>query len=230
MTTESTTTTPAESFGGGGDIVARAGRYYRITRYVMFLMILGFGLAFLYDGFIRYPRQNAELAALEEQRRVATTDADKQRLAVEIKKYEFRNNTSLMIQKLLGFTLPPLAIAMIAWSLHRSRGEYRLSGTKLSAPGHPTIDLDDITSVNNDLWDRKGIVWLKYETAAGQQGEIVLDDFIYDRPPTDQIYDRIAEKFGLNEDEEDDGDDEPPDDRDRKEADVDVPTRSDSAP
>jgi hypothetical protein len=214
MTTESTTATPAPA---SGDIVARAGRYYRNTRYLMFLMILGFGIAFLYDGFYRYPKQNAELASLESEQKRATTDEEKRRLAVEIKKHEYHNDTSLLIQKLLGFALPPLAIALLAWSLHRSRGEYRLSGTKLSVPGHPTVDLDEIKSVNNDLWDRKGIVWLKYETAKGEQGEIVLDDFIYDRPPTDQIYDRIAEKFGLNEDEEDEDDEDDDDETERKE-------------
>lgn len=210
MTTESSTANASNT----GDIVAKAGRYYRNTRYIMFVVILGFGIAFLYDGFIRYPRHNRELADLQEKQKVETNDVEKQRLAVEIKKYEFHNDTSLLIQKVLGFTLPPLGIAMLAWSLHRSRGEYRLSGTKLSVPGHPTIDLDDIKSVNNDLWDRKGIVWLKYETPNAQQGEIVLDDFIYDRPPTDSIYDVIAEKFGLSKDEDDEEDEVADDDDD----------------
>jgi hypothetical protein len=215
MTTESTTEPASTPPPPSGDIVARAGRYYRNTRYLMFLMIMGFGIAFLYDGYIRYPRHNRELDELERQQAVAKTDEEKKELAVKIKQYERHTDTSLLIQKLLGFSLPPLGIAMLWWALHRSRGEYRLSGTKLSVPGHPTIDLDDIKSVNNDLWDRKGIVWLKYETARGEQGEIVLDDFIYDRPPTDQIYDRIAEKFGLNE-EEDDADED--DDRDENES------------
>ena len=87
------------------------------------------------------------------------------------------------------------------------RGEYRLSGTKLSIPGHPTIDLNDIKSVNDDLWDRKGILFLDYKKE-GQQGQIVLDDFIYDRPPTDAIYDRIADKFGLGGDDADSDEDE----------------------
>jgi hypothetical protein len=119
---------------------------------------------------------------------------------------------------------------MLAWSLHRTRGEYRLSGTKLSTPGHPTIDLDDIKSVNNDLWDRKGIVWLKYETPRAEQGEIVLDDFIYDRPPTDQIYDRIAEKFGLNEDEDVEDDDEGRDNDDDDDDDEETEAKKQSEP
>ncbi|MBC8105238.1 MAG: hypothetical protein H7Z14_01515 [Anaerolineae bacterium] len=202
MTTESSGTSASNT----ADIVAKAGRYYRNTRYLMFVVVMGFGIAFLYDGFIRYPRHNRELKALQDENEATTDSAKKQQLAVKIKEYQHHNDTSLLIQKLLGFSLPPLGIALLAWSLHRSRGEYRLSGTKLSVPGHPTIDLDDVKSVNNDLWDRKGIVWLKYETPNAQQGEIVLDDFVYDRPPTDAIYDVIAEKFGLNKDEDENED------------------------
>ncbi|CAN5658055.1 hypothetical protein BH09PLA1_BH09PLA1_21010 [soil metagenome] len=201
MTTESTTVS------SNGEIVARAGRYYRNTRYLMFAMLLGMGGWFAYDGFVKWPRQNAELAHLQDEQKAATSDAEKQRLAVEIKEYEHRNDSSILINKLLGLGLPPLGLALLMWAFHKSRGEYRLSGTKLSVPGHPTIDLDDIKSVNNDLWDRKGIVWLKYETANAQSGEIMLDDFIYDRPPTDAIYDRIAEKFGLTKEEDEDDDD-----------------------
>src|SRR5205085_6527466 len=136
-------------------------------------------------------------------------------LATELKKYESHNDAALLLQKALGFGLPIVGIVVLWYSLNRSRGEYRLSGTRLSVPGHPTIDLNDIKSVNNDLWDRKGIVWLKYETPNAEQGEIVLDDFIYDRPPTDAIYDRIADKFGLSKDDEDDDDsDEVADDED----------------
>jgi len=214
MTTESS---PA-SASTGGDIVARAGRYYRNTRYLMFLVMVVMGGWFLYDGLVGWPKGNAEIAKLEEQQALATKNNDQAelgRVATELKKYNKHSDWDLGLQYALGFGLPPLGLALLIYSLHRSRGEYRLSGTKLSVPGHPTIDLDDIKSVNNDLWDRKGIVWLKYETTSAHAGEIVLDDFIYDRPPTDAIYDVIAEKFGLStDDDEEDADDESADDDD----------------
>ena len=34
-----------------GDVIARAGRYYRNTRYLMFLMFVGMGAWFAVDGF-----------------------------------------------------------------------------------------------------------------------------------------------------------------------------------
>ena len=46
-----------ESFSGA-DIVARTGRYYRNTRYLMCLMLIVMGCWFLYDGFVKYPREN----------------------------------------------------------------------------------------------------------------------------------------------------------------------------
>ena len=201
----------------GGDIVARAGRYYRNTRYLMCALLIGIGGWFAYDGWVKYPAENRlverlRLEQLEAQR--TNNQEELGRLNVELKKHEFHKDQSLMLQRGLGFALPPLGVALLLWALHNSRGEYRLSGTKLSVPGHPTIDFSDIQSVNNDLWDRKGIAWVKYQTPQGQLGEMRLDDFIYDRPPTDAIYDRIAEHMGLATDDDDDEveDDEEPGD------------------
>ena len=58
------------------------------------------------------------------------------------------------------------------------------------------------------MWDRKGIAWIKYKTADGQTGEMRLDDFLYDRPPTDAIYERVAKHMGLDEEEDEDEEDE----------------------
>lgn len=213
MTTEPTATalSAADSFT---DIVATAGRYYRNTRYVMFVLLVGMGIWFGYDGFVNWPAVNVKVRALKDQQHRAELAGDQDRIGqlnAELKTLTERTDTDIMLQKVLACALPLLGLVVLARAIHNSRGEYRLSGTKLSVPGHPTIDLDDIKSVNNDLWDRKGIVWLKYETAAGAAGGVMagesrLDDFVYDRPPTDAIYDQIAKKFGLEEVDAEDAD------------------------
>jgi len=96
------------------------------------------------------------------------------------------------MQKILCFSLPPLGIILLIRALHNSRGEYRLENNALSVPGHPTIDLSNITEVDRRLWDRKGIAFILYEKD-GRQGRIRLDDFVYDRPPTDLIFQRIEQ-------------------------------------
>src|SRR5437867_2391033 len=65
MTTTSTSNIASEV--QAGEIVARAGRYYRNTRYFIFIMLVGWGCWFLYDGFIGWPKQNAQIDQLESQ-------------------------------------------------------------------------------------------------------------------------------------------------------------------
>jgi hypothetical protein len=196
------------------DIVAHAGRYYRNTRYLMTVLTVGMGLWFAYDGWVRYPQQNQRLAELSveivEARKAAedaraSGDADREQteqaqlsaLLAEQGKLKHHSASDLLLQRALGMGLPPLGIAFLAWSLYRSRGAYRLSGQTLSVPGHPPIQLDQIVRIDKQLWERKGIAHVDYETPEGRQGRITLDDFIYDRQPTDAIYARIEQFVGI---------------------------------
>jgi hypothetical protein len=167
---------PASAFGN--EIVAKAGRYYRNTRYLMVLLFVGMGLWFAYDGFHKWPLERATELAKKERG----------------EKFEKpRTETDILLQKALGVSLPPLGVALLIWTLYSSRGSYRLSGETLSVPGHPSITLNQITNIDKTLWDRKGIAVLSYVADKGQAGKMKLDDFVYERPPTDAIVDR-AEK------------------------------------
>jgi hypothetical protein len=185
------------------DIVARAGRYYRNTRYLMAVLLVGMAGWFLYDGAVHWPAENDVVRTLDAQLKETTNDQKRSEIAAEMKKHVFHSDWDLRFQWILGLGLPPIGVGLLAWALHKSRGEIRLtSDDVLSAPGHPPVTFSEITTVDNDLWDRKGIVWLDYTTAAGESGQIVLDDFIYDRPPIDAIYDRIANDKGLLDEED----------------------------
>ena len=70
-----------ETNTSGGDIVATAGTYYRVTRYIITAVMLAMGLWFGYDGFINWPRQNREIAELEGQRTAATAAGDNEKAA-----------------------------------------------------------------------------------------------------------------------------------------------------
>lgn len=176
---DSSSTAPATS---SGPVIARAGRYYRNARYIMVTLIIGFGVYFLYDGFVGYPKKN---------------DAERAKPENINEKGEFigklpYSNWDVGLQKALGFALPPLGLAYLAFFMHRSRGEYRMEGQTVSIPGHPPFLLDEVTKLDKKLWDRKGIANISYETASGAKGIATLDDFIYDRKPTDLIYDAVV--------------------------------------
>jgi hypothetical protein len=166
-----------------GDIVAKPDRRYQLKWLIMGLALLAWGGWSLYDGYVRYPRMNAE----------AIADADRQGKPRPEKLPH--GGYDIPLNKLIGWALQPAAILAIAWTLYRTRGEYRLShdGTTLHAPGHPPVPLDNIREIDKTKWERKGVAQLTYEVpqAAGKTARLTLDDYMYEREPTDEILRRI---------------------------------------
>jgi hypothetical protein len=184
-------------YAGQDVVVARAATYYRMTRYTMVLVLVGMGGWFGYDGFKGWPNENVRIADINKRYDAAMKTSDfalqDTLKADSLLQKPKHTATDILIQKLLAFGLPALGVAMLAWALRKSRGAYRLGGTTLTVPGHPPVQLDEILEIDKQLWDRKGIAYLTYRTAAGRKGRILLDDFIYERDPTDEIYKRAED-------------------------------------
>jgi hypothetical protein len=158
------------------DVTARASAAYRIKNLLVVLMLVGWGVWSIYDGFVNWPRQNQEAVQKDPNNKLPHSELD------------------VLLNKILGIALPPLGLLMLAWVFHRSRGEYRLSGTTLHVPGHPPVPLDNIRRIDKKLWDRKGIALIDYEIPdcpTQQMMTLKLDDFIYEREGTDEILRRI---------------------------------------
>src|SRR5688572_3402410 len=85
-------TEPVEPVGTpvdpNAEIVARFGWEYRLKRYAIVAMLVGMGAWFAYDGFIKWPRLNAEARAKNEK--------------------EPHPGFDVPLQRILGTTLPPL--------------------------------------------------------------------------------------------------------------------------
>src|SRR5215208_4582652 len=137
-----------------GPVVAKAGAYYRNARYFMFTIIVSMGFWFLYDGFVKYPAENAaydELSAkiLELDRTPQTRDeAQYLRYVTQRKSMEKHPPFRMDVQKALGFSLPPIAIGLLVYWLYKSRGEIRLENGVLSAPGLPPVPLQSIDELD----------------------------------------------------------------------------------
>lgn len=158
-----------------GVIVAGPARDYRIKRYILVTVLMVYGLMSIRDGFYRYPRLNAEHAAKFPDTKLPYAGFD------------------VPMNKGLGVFLPPFSVAFLAWCLYNSRGEYRLDGSTLNVPGHPPVPLNALRKIDLAKWDRKGIAYVDYQfpgTARG--GRFKLDDFVYQREPTDAIFDRLV--------------------------------------
>jgi hypothetical protein len=171
-----------------GPITARAGGYYRNTRYVMAALTIVMGFWFGYDGFVHWPDDNLKIADLRARLQQSPEDSD---LRTQLKGLSPHSDTDIKLQRILAFALPPLGLALLGWALYNSRGAYRLENDVLYIPGHPPVPLASIRELDQRSWDRKGIAVVKYVLTDGRSGLARLDDFVYDRQPTDQIYDRI---------------------------------------
>ncbi len=185
---------PAPTYDPNQPVVAGPGQYYRNTRYLMTLILVGMGLWFGYDGFKHWPEENRKYAALETLKIEARRRGDlvhEQQFIQQQTAYKTHSDTDILLQKILCFVLPPLGFVVLLRALHNSRGEYRLDGQILNVPGHPPVPFEYITELDRHLWDRKGIAFVNYDLGNGQQGRLRLDDFVYDRDPTDEIFNRV---------------------------------------
>lgn len=178
-----------------GDIIARPASYYRNTRYLMTVMFVAMGVWFCYDGFVRYPAENARIREIETKIDTLDKKSDEyDRLTTERQKLKQHSDTDLMIQRALAFLLPPAGLAILFWAHYNSRGVLRLSGQTLHVPGHPPVPFSAIRAVDKGLWERKGIAYIEYLLPNSvEKNTIKLDDFIYDRSPTDAIYKAIED-------------------------------------
>jgi hypothetical protein len=189
--------TPSDA---GDALVARASTEYRVKRLIIVVMLVGMGGWFAYDGFINWPRENAEIEQLKKDIEVNRADELKRaQLEAELNKKSPHTPLSIQLQKVLAFALPPIGLVVLVWSLYRSRGAYRLNGNLLHVPGHPPFPLDAVRSIDKTDWDRKGIAYINYQLPNGAKGAACLDDFIYERKPTDDIFKRIEDFTGTGD-------------------------------
>ncbi len=135
------------------------------------IAMLGFAVAFSYDGFVKYPRQNADSISRGETPRHTNWDITLQQI--------------LIVPCGLGGLWLLLGVAM------RFRGEYRLENGVVHVPGSPPIPLDSITRIDKRKWNVKGLATLSYELADGEKGDFKLDALYYESKPCDAIMDRI---------------------------------------
>jgi hypothetical protein len=160
-------------------IIAPPAPTYRIKFIIIFILCVGMGAWFGYDGFVNWPAQNDAAAHHEGYQQGDPLP---------------HSQMDMGFQKVLMVLVPIIGIGVLAWCLSRSRGEYRLEGTTLHVPGHPPVELQNITTINKKNWDRKGLAYLTYEQGS-EKGTIRIDDFAYQRGPTDEIFERIQKQL-----------------------------------
>ncbi len=184
------------SAADGGPIVALPTRNWRVKQLIVALVALVIGIMFVRDGgwfqpvgddWANYRKENREYLA-----KIGIADPATQPGKVDehVSKLP-HSDVDIFLQKVLATVCIPFGIFWAFRCFRLSRGEYRLTGTTLQVPGHPAVDLEEIVAIDRRKWDRKGIAYLTYEKTGTPGGIITLDDFIFERPPTDKIFELI---------------------------------------
>jgi hypothetical protein len=194
MTTEAAPNDNATA--AANEIIAEPDAGYRWKHLIMSVLMIAGGMWFAYDGWIKWPNENALIKKLQADKEVAQKKNDQaeiDRIAKELGQHSPHTDMDLLFQKALAFALPLGGIAYGLWTLQVTRGRYRLEGDTLYVPGHAPISIRyDVRRIDKRKWDRKGIAYLHYQQGNPPVPSVLkLDDFAYERKPTDDILARV---------------------------------------
>ena len=195
MTQTDPTVDSAAAAAPAGEIIAEPDAGYRWKHLIVSIAMIAAGLWFAYDGWLKWPAENARIVKVQTDKEAAAQSGDSAKveaLAKELGDLNHHSEMDLLFQKALAFALPAFGIFWGVWTLKDTRGVYRMSGNTLHVPGHPPVSVDDIRRIDKRKWDKKGIAFLHYEIGQPPtEGVLKLDDFAYERKPTDEMLERI---------------------------------------
>src|SRR5438093_8726369 len=133
------------------EIVAEPAPGYRWKHMILSVGLIIFGLWFAYDGWVRWPNENARAAQVQRDKDKANEEHDTakvEQLAKELEQLSVHTQADLLIQKILALVLPAAGIFWGVWTIRETRGFYRMTADTLEVPGHPAITFDDIRRID----------------------------------------------------------------------------------
>jgi len=181
---------------------------YRARPALIALLLIGYGLWAVWDGFYAYPHDNHQYEQYQqflEQREIESVAAardqwiaytEKHNLPEDTNEFEYHGTTDMYLQYgLVVFCLPLGLLAAGAaircgwlWvgsddrGLHASKGQFAA--------------WDRIQSVDKSRWPRKGIAIVHYTDDSGNTRRLTLDDWKYETEPVRQMLRQVEDQLG----------------------------------
>ncbi len=197
------------------DVSAKAhiDKYYVGRVALLATMFLAFSAWFLYDGYVKYPRNNhvaMEFERFEKRgipRDVLVKEWNDHATANGLPTLEITDTESrpgkkhspmdMLVQKGLGFALLPLGL-LFGYSVIRLYGRWIAADSAgLTTSWGKKVAFGDITKLNKERWKTKGIAVVHYRPTGETGGErkLVLDDWKYDRAQTTALVEAVESRL-----------------------------------
>ncbi len=165
------------------------------------LFCIGFGLYCLYDGMVGYPNQRERALAfqeLEEQGRLEEwTQFAAERGWKPFNPGEPRTEAEISVQFYMMAVCGVaglLVLTRVLWSIGRW---IEMDDSGLRSSRGQVVKFDQVAKIDKKKWDNKGIAKVHYQ-ANGRSNVFTLDDFVYDRPTTDDILRQLESRIGVD--------------------------------
>ena len=199
-------------------IKARIWKGYLLRMGLMAVLFTFFCAWFLYDGYVKYPRQAAIYQAFEKLR----TDEGGRKEAAEVwnrkinePQSEFygypasvgavnpgddKSANDIFVQRLIGFILLPVALLTIGWLVFHLGRWVSCDEKGLHTSWGVHVPFEAIQKLDKTLWAKKGIAVVVYRDPQGRTGgdpreqidlRLTLDDWKFDRNPTRAILESV---------------------------------------
>ncbi|NCO37121.1 MAG: hypothetical protein GW911_19485 [Armatimonadetes bacterium] len=163
---------------------AKLSHEYTRRLVIVALLLLGWGLASVYDGAVRYPEQNRRRAKFDSFEKKKAADpgwktkwkdyARSQGWEAEPPKYH--SSLDIEMQFVMAVLCVPLGLGALLLFVRNRRLQFSADATGLHGFGSEVIPYSAVTAVDKRLWDDKGIAVLQVE-ANGRRRKVPLDDW-----------------------------------------------------
>jgi hypothetical protein len=177
-------------------------RRYSRRFIIMGIVILGFALWSLYDGAVKYPREQAraleyERLAMEERTSEWDEIADEKGWSTAVPgapKEEQEHIDSVKMQYAMAILAGAIGLPMLLVAL-RSRSQW-IEGTSsgLTSSWGERLNFDQIIQLDKKQWRKKGIAKLTY-LDGDRKRRFVLDDYKFERHSMDAILYEIEQRI-----------------------------------
>jgi hypothetical protein len=175
---------------------------YTLRFLLMGAAICGFSLWSLYDGFIKYPREQARGLAYEkllsehresEWDNVAIENGWSNSIPQESKSEE-DFHTSIGMQYAMAALTAVIGLPMLILALKSYGNWVESTDTGITSSWGESFDFDQVLRVDKRKWAKKGIAKVTYQDG-DRRRRFVLDDFKFERPTMDQILYELEQRI-----------------------------------